>query len=75
MTKVLVYSKPQCVQCDQTKRYLKRQGVEYDEIDVTANADAYDYVVGKGYLQVPVVVTPSGEHWSGFRPDLLAGLS
>lgn len=27
-----------------------------------------------GHLQAPVVVTETGENWSGFRPDLIAAL-
>jgi glutaredoxin-like protein NrdH len=71
---VTVYSKPACVQCTATTRALDRQGIEYDVIDISADADAYDLVQGLGYRQVPVVV--AGEsHWAGFRPDMISSLA
>ena len=28
---ITVYSKPQCVACDQTKKWLERNGLDYKE--------------------------------------------
>lgn len=70
---VIVYSQPNCVQCDSTKRLMDREGIEYTSIDVTQDKEAYDYVVGLGYKQVPVVVA-GDEHWSGFRAERVKGL-
>lgn len=67
---ITVYTKTNCVQCDFTKRELKNLGVEYDEADVTTEENL-EYVKTLGHLAAPVVVTGGGEHWSGFRPDLL----
>lgn len=70
---VTVYSKPACVQCNATTRALERKGIDYTLVDISEDTDAYDYVTGLGYRQVPVVV--AGEsHWAGFRPDLIGGL-
>lgn len=66
---VKVYSKPSCVQCNMTYRVLDGRGVDYEVIDITVDEEAYEKVVQLGYLQAPVVITPDGEHWSGFRPD------
>lgn len=68
MTAITVYTKPACVQCDATKKALDKLGIEYRSVDVTEDAEAGEYVLALGYLQVPVVVTATG-HWSGFRPD------
>lgn len=65
---ITVYSKPRCVQCDATYRALDKLGVDYVKVDVTADPEALEYIVGLGYQQAPVVVTDAG-HWSGFRPD------
>jgi glutaredoxin-like protein NrdH len=73
--KVVIYGRDdnKCVQCRQTKRYLKNHKVEYEFHDVDSEAEAMAYVKSLGVLQVPVVVV--GErHWSGFRPDLLVEL-
>lgn len=64
-----VYTKPNCVQCVATKRLLDSKGLNYDLIDVSVDGDALLTIKDLGYLQVPVVVTALGEHWSGFRPD------
>ena len=75
MTNVTVFSRPNCVQCDMTKKLLDRMGVEHDTVDVTADPEAHAYVTGLGYSSAPVVVVNGGEaHWTGFRPDHLKGL-
>lgn len=61
-----LYTKSNCVQCDATKRMFKASGIEYSELDAIENLD---YLKGLGHLQAPVVVTDSGQHWSGFQPD------
>lgn len=73
MFDITVYSKPQCVQCEATKRALSKAGVSYDVVDVTKDAEALATVRALGYMQAPVVVTPN-EHWSGFRPDRIKKL-
>ncbi len=64
-----VYSKPSCVMCNATYRTLDRAGVHYEVIDIAEDAAARDYVKELGHLQAPVVITPDGGHWSGYRPD------
>jgi glutaredoxin-like protein NrdH len=70
---VTVYTKPACVQCDATKRTLDKLGVAYEAIDVTANQDAYDMLVEKGFRAMPVV-NADDEWWSGFNPEKINGL-
>jgi glutaredoxin-like protein NrdH len=72
--RVTVYTKPACVQCVATKRALDKDGIAYDLVDLTVDDAARDYVMSLGYLQAPVVVTPTA-HWSGFRPDRLSALA
>lgn len=71
--KVTVYSKPDCVQCDSTKKVLDRAGIEYETIDLTEDAEAMEFVRGLGYAAAPVVVTDL-DHWSGFRNEKLKNL-
>ena len=79
--KITVYSKPRCVQCDQTKKILDRQGTEYETIDITLpeNAEMLAAVKELGYAGAPAVVLSSldapDEHWYGFRLDLIQGLA
>ncbi|MDO5728447.1 MAG: glutaredoxin-like protein NrdH [Actinomycetaceae bacterium] len=67
---ITVYSKPMCVQCDATKRALDKQGLSYEIIDMSVDAEALDYVKSLGYVQAPVVMV-GDQHWSGYRPDLI----
>lgn len=70
---VTVYTLPACVQCDSTKRLLKRSGIPYEEVDLSKDPESMDMIKALGYTAAPVVF--SGEdHWSGFRPDKLSAL-
>lgn len=77
MTTITVYGKPACGQCTTTELALKRQGAEYVKRDVTQDEEALDTITQLGYKQAPVVTITRGtkliDHWSGFRPDKLAG--
>lgn len=67
--KVIVYSKPACVQCTATERLLNKYAIPYKKIDISVDTEAYDFVMNSGHAQAPVVVdTTSGESWSGFVP-------
>lgn len=71
---VTVYTLPACVQCDSTKRLLTRNSVDYQEIDLSQDADAMSMVRELGYSAAPVVMV-GDDHWSGFRPDKISALS
>lgn len=68
-----VYTKPACVQCTATKREITKHGGAYDEIDLTApeQAEALEEFKAGASLQMPVVLGPDGQQWTGFRPDLI----
>lgn len=67
---ITVYSKPRCVQCTATYRYLDARGIEYQVVDLTESEAALAYVSEDlGYSAAPVVVVDDQNHWSGFRPD------
>lgn len=70
---VTVYSKPNCMQCNFTKKYLKERDIAFNEIDVTQDKDALNKIKDMGYQAVPVVITDI-DHWYGFRPERLAEL-
>lgn len=76
MSKALaLYTKPRCVQCDATKRHLKKAGIEFTEVNVEEDEGAFRFVTETlGHTAAPVVYTDvDGEitHWSGYQPDLL----
>ena len=71
---IVVYTKPDCVQCTRTFALLDRKNIPYETVDLMENGDALVRIKELGYLQAPVVDT--GEtHWSGFRPDLINSLT
>lgn len=71
---IKIYTLPNCVQCDTTKRYLDNKGIPYESVDMSINTDAYNEAVSLGYKSAPVVFSED-THWSGFRIDLLNKLS
>ena len=64
-----VYSKSACQQCVATTRKLEKEGLEYEKLDGTT-PEAVAHLKSLGYQQLPVVFY-GGEHWSGYRPDLI----
>ncbi|MBR6459394.1 MAG: glutaredoxin-like protein NrdH [Actinomycetaceae bacterium] len=71
---VTVYSKEMCMQCNATKRALKKQGIAYTEVFLDKDTTALDYVKSLGYSSAPVVIA-GASHWSGFRPDKIKTLT
>ncbi|MGJ9405286.1 glutaredoxin family protein [Nesterenkonia aurantiaca] len=76
-TAITVYTKPGCPPCGRTKFVLQREGLPFEEIDMTRDAQTLEAVKALGYAQAPVVVVrPAGAtedvHWSGLNPDKLA---
>lgn len=69
---IKVYTKDACVQCDRTKKMLDKEGLEYEEVDIT-EPENLSFVKGLGYMQAPVVVTDD-DNWSGFRYEKIKGL-
>jgi glutaredoxin-like protein NrdH len=72
MSKITVYTKNGCPQCDMTKVVLNEKEVTYEVINVEEDDQAYNYVQNDlGYTSMPVVVVEGEEPFSGFRPDKL----
>jgi glutaredoxin-like protein NrdH len=71
----IVYTKPQCVQCDMTKRLMDKLGVEYTTVDIVENPAELDRLIEMGYRAAPVVITDKGDAWSGFQPAKIEALA
>lgn len=83
MSQITVYSKPEdsipkCYQCDSTKKWLTKEGLEYTVLDITTD-DNMAYVKSLGHQQAPVVFVEhedgTTEHWSGFQPGKISALN
>lgn len=64
---ITVYTKPACVQCDQTKKLLTKNGLAFETIDITEDAAAFEKIVALGFKAAPVVITDN-DSWAGFNP-------
>lgn len=69
---VTVYSKPGCYQCKASIRAFAKNDIAVTVVDVSANAEAAEHLDALGYCSVPVIITSTGERWSGHRPDRIA---
>lgn len=70
-----VYTKPNCVQCDMTKRLMDKIGVAYQTVDIIDNPEELDKLIEMGYKAAPVVVAEDGESWAGFQPEKINSLA
>lgn len=70
---VTVYSKPNCPQCDLTKRDMDILGIEYQTVDITLQQDQLERLTSLGFRSAPVVETERGT-WSGYDRDKIMGL-
>lgn len=67
---VIVYTKPRCKQCQDTKNMFNKLGVEYEEVDVTTSQIALARIKDDwGFTQAPVIEVQDFDVWSGFNPD------
>ena len=56
MAKVKVFSTPTCPWCIKVKDYLKENKVEFEDLDVSTNAEARNQMLEKsGQMGVPVI--------------------
>lgn len=73
---VIVYVKPDCVQCDATKRRLTQKGIPFQEADATEE-NTRAALVCAGYLSAPVVFVEADsgkQRWAGYKPDRIDAL-
>jgi glutaredoxin-like protein NrdH len=72
---VTLFTKPNCPQCNLTKNVLVAEGIPHEVRDVTTDPQAHEFVTGLGYKAAPVVHAGDDNHWAGFRPDRIRGLT
>lgn len=67
---ITVYSKPDCIQCRLTKRWLDQRGIAFVEADLLEPGNL-EAARSLGVMSAPVVAAGS-EVWGGFDPQRLA---
>ena len=65
MSKIVVYSKPDCSHCVDTKLRLQELGITYEDVDISKDTAAKEFVVNEGHRTVPQIyindkVVPGG---------------
>lgn len=58
-----------------TKNLMRREGIEFEEVDLMSNPELLEKFKEEGLMQAPIVVLGNdGRRWAGFRPDLIMEL-
>jgi glutaredoxin-like protein NrdH len=70
---IKVYTNENCVQCDQTKKFLDSEGIAYEVKPFAENPDDLKRFVDLGFRAAPIVETEN-DVWSGFKIDKLKSL-
>jgi len=53
---VKIFTTPTCAYCKMAKEFFKQNNIQYEELDVTQNAQARDEMINKsGQMGVPVI--------------------
>jgi glutaredoxin-like protein NrdH len=72
---VIVYTNPNCVQCEQTKKFLDKEHIDYtvENLQDPNNYNKLVEFIEQGFKSAPIVVTNT-ETWSGYKPDKLGAI-
>lgn len=74
-----VYSRPNCMQCEMTKMWIKQNDIPFEAVDIEANPGALELLKHYGYSSLPVVaiddeLSDESKTWSGFQIEKLEAL-
>ena len=80
MAQTTVYSAPGCIKCNSTKAFLKKNSVDFVEVNIREDADAekhvYDIIEKNPSLGTSLPIVESGTMvFSGYRPEKLKTLA
>lgn len=70
--RVRLFVKSYCGWCHKATRWLDERGVDYEEIDVTADEAAFDEMIRLSGQDLAPVIEVDGEILADFGPDQLA---
>lgn len=71
--KITVWEKPNCVQCNQTKREFDKLGIQYQTRRLDRSPKAVERFLEMGLTSAPIVETDD-RRWSGFRLNRIRSL-
>ena len=56
MEKVKLYTTPICPYCQTLKQFLKEKNIIFEEVDISQDLTARDYIIDKtGQMEVPIL--------------------
>lgn len=55
MKNIKVYSSSTCTNCTAAKEYIKEKGYDYEEKNVSLDAEAKKELLSMGYMGVPII--------------------
>ena len=70
---ITLWIKPNCVQCETTKREFDRRGIIYKTRRLDKSSKAVDRFLELGLTSAPIVETDD-RRWSGFRLEKIKSL-
>jgi glutaredoxin-like YruB-family protein len=68
MTTIRVFSQPTCPACNELKDYLKKKGVDFEDMDVTSNRVALDEMIKVHKVRVTPLLLAGDKKIIGFDP-------
>ena len=71
--KITLWEKPNCVQCNQTKREFDKRGIIYQVKRLDRSPKAVERFLELGLLSAPIIETDD-RRWSGFRLNRITSL-
>lgn len=71
---VTVYTNPNCVQCDMTKKQFDKLGIIYSVVDLASVPKKLAEFKEQGLLAAPIVTTDV-KVWSGFKLSKIHSLA
>lgn len=72
--KITVWTTPNCVQCNQTKKEFDKLGIQYNVRELNRNPRAVERFKEMGLMAAPIVETDD-RRWSGFRLNRIRSLA
>ena len=73
MMEIIVWEKPACPMCEQTKKQFDKRGIIYKVRRLDRSPKAIQRFLELGMMQAPIVETDD-RRWSGFRLDKIKSL-
>lgn len=70
---IIVWEKPNCVQCESTKRVMQKMGIQFKVRRLDRSPKAVERFLELGLTAAPIVETDD-RRWSGFRLDKIKSL-